>query len=143
MSVTVRVSAQPGRDMTEARTDRILVDMLEVLELPLRPRRLLVPSPLPLLVLSCAPQTSAVLVLPSPYNDTTRTSILLFSRLAVSKSPVRMPVATFSHNRLLSNGSAWFGIGLTVTSSLGERTFVNSRPVRLSRDVLSHWPSKG
>lgn len=65
---------------------------------------------------------------------------MLFSRLAVSKSPSLIPFATYLHNRLLSN-SSMLSTGPTVTSSLGSVTSVNGAPVLMSFDVWCHTPS--
>ena len=107
--------------------------MVEVLELPRCSSGHLVSPPPPLLILH---HQSAAL---GHREETpiTRTSILLFSLLAVSKLPSRMPFATQRQSRRISQ-SSWSSVSFTVTSSLGPVTSVNVAPVRTSLLVPSN-----
>lgn len=126
--------------MSKGLTDGIAVDVLKVLRLPLGASRHLVFPPLPLLVLHNNMHTISILLTRSHENRTKRTSILLFSRLAVSKSPSRIPFATYRHNRLLSHSSI-SSTDATVTSSFAPCTSVNGAPVRASLLEMCHSPS--
>lgn len=124
------------REREKALTDRVGVDVVKVLELPRRPSSRLVFPPLPLLVLQ--PHLSAAHS--RARTPRTRTSILLFSLLAASKSPSRIPFATQRQSRRLSH-SSWSSTSFVVTSSFGPVTSVNSAPVRTSLLVWCHVPS--
>lgn len=111
---------------TEAFIQRVRVDVLEVLELPSCARGLLVAAALALLVL----QANNVIKSPTRIRNVwevknRRTSILLFSRLASSKSLSRIPFATSFQSFLLSQSSC-SSSDATVTSSLGHVTSVKS-----------------
>ena len=85
----------------------------------------------------CTHQSAALLPLGFREETTiTRTPILLFSLLAVSKLPSRMPFATQRQSRRISQ-SSWSSVSFTVTSSLGPVTSVNVAPVRTSLLVPS------
>lgn len=119
------------------RTGWTIVDVLEVLELPLCPCCSFIPSPLPLLVLE--PEKHQPTPLQKP-PTCLFTSILLLSFEAVSKSPSLIPLATTLHNRLLSHSSC-SSMEATVTSSFGVVTSWNFTPVRVSCDVVCQVPS--
>lgn len=111
--------------------------MLEMLQPPRFPSSGLVLPSLTLIVLYREYYQSLT---PShPSFKRLHTSIRLFSLLALSKSPSRIPPATSAHNFLLSH-SPCSSIGLTVTSSLGGVTSWNVNPVDVL-EVVCHVPS--
>ena len=113
--------------------------MHKVFELPSSTcRRLITPS-LALLILF--PSQKHVSSKEKQSQDRHRTSMRLFSRDAVSKSPSRIPFETLYHNARLSH-SPCSSTGLTVTSSFGPFTSVNGAPVFESLLVVFHCPSK-
>lgn len=113
--------------------------MVEMPQLPIRAIRLLIPSPLPLLVLERGISQNHDC---DGFLNQSLTSILLFSLLAASKSPSLIPFETHLQRRLLSHSFISSKPSYNVvTSSFGVVTSVKVSPVLLSLLVKCHKPS--
>ena len=124
------------------RTSRIVVDVLEMLQLPRGLCCSFIFPSLALLILRPPAKMKKQKLVSSKHThleQSNRTSIRLFSLLAISKSPSLIPFATGAQSFLLSH-SPCSSTGLTVTSSFGGFTSWNVTPFAVF-EVVCHVPS--